>query len=179
MFSPLYVGLIRAGERSGDIDAAFARLADQLERDEQLRGKVLSVSAPTPFTKFAIGFVFTSAGIPITPQYDVLNYTLVYETITPEGGRTLASGTLLIPVGTTNPLALASYQHGTIARTNDAPGQEVFAGVAFATTGYAAVVPNFLGLGQVSAGLQPYHHARSEATACVDLLRAARIVCAR
>src|SRR3954465_7535565 len=44
LFSPLYVGLIRAGERSGDIDAAFARLADQLERDEQLRGKVLSAS---------------------------------------------------------------------------------------------------------------------------------------
>ncbi len=44
LFSPLYVGLVRAGERSGDIDAAFARLADQLERDEQLRGKVLSAS---------------------------------------------------------------------------------------------------------------------------------------
>src|SRR5437763_913237 len=44
LFSPLYVGLIRAGERSGDIDAAFARLADQLARDEQLRGKVVSAA---------------------------------------------------------------------------------------------------------------------------------------
>src|SRR6185503_19493368 len=44
LFSPLYVGLVRAGERSGDIDAAFARLADQLERDEQLRGKVVSAA---------------------------------------------------------------------------------------------------------------------------------------
>lgn len=44
LFSPLYVGLVRAGEKSGDLDAAFARLADQLERDEQLRGKVLSAS---------------------------------------------------------------------------------------------------------------------------------------
>ena len=44
LFSPLYVGLVRAGERSGDIDAAFGRLADQLERDEQLRGKILSAS---------------------------------------------------------------------------------------------------------------------------------------
>lgn len=44
LFSPLYVGLVRAGERSGDIDAAFARLASQLERDEQLRGKVLSAA---------------------------------------------------------------------------------------------------------------------------------------
>jgi type II secretory pathway component PulF len=44
LFSPLYVGLVRAGERSGDLDSAFRRLADQLERDEALRGKVLSAS---------------------------------------------------------------------------------------------------------------------------------------
>lgn len=44
LFSPLYVGLVRAGEKSGDIDGAFARLAAQLERDEQLRGKVLSAA---------------------------------------------------------------------------------------------------------------------------------------
>jgi general secretion pathway protein F len=43
-FPPLYVGLVRAGERSGDIDSAFARLAAQLERDEALRGKILSAS---------------------------------------------------------------------------------------------------------------------------------------
>src|SRR6476620_6983425 len=44
LFPPIYVGLVRAGEKSGDLDAAFARLSDQLERDEQLRGKVLSAS---------------------------------------------------------------------------------------------------------------------------------------
>ena len=33
-FSPLYVGVVRAGERSGDLDAAFARLATQLEREQ-------------------------------------------------------------------------------------------------------------------------------------------------
>jgi general secretion pathway protein F len=43
-FSPLYVGLVRAGERSGDIDSAFTRLSSQLERDEALRGKILSAS---------------------------------------------------------------------------------------------------------------------------------------
>ena len=44
LFSPLYVGLVRAGEKSGDLDAAFQRLAVQLERDEQLRGKILSAA---------------------------------------------------------------------------------------------------------------------------------------
>jgi type II secretory pathway component PulF len=44
LFSPLYIGLVRAGEKSGDVDASFARLADQLERDEHLRGRILSAA---------------------------------------------------------------------------------------------------------------------------------------
>jgi len=36
------------------------------------------------------------------------------------GARTLASGALVLPVGKGGALALASYQHGTISRTNDA-----------------------------------------------------------
>lgn len=44
LFSPLYVGLVRAGERSGDLDASFARLATQLERDELMRGRVTSAA---------------------------------------------------------------------------------------------------------------------------------------
>src|SRR5258707_6709631 len=44
LFSPLYVGLVRAGERSGDVDNAFARLSDQLERDEELRGRIVSAA---------------------------------------------------------------------------------------------------------------------------------------
>jgi len=44
VFSPLYLGLVRAGERSGSLAGAFQRLADQLERDQQLRAKLISVS---------------------------------------------------------------------------------------------------------------------------------------
>jgi type II secretory pathway component PulF len=44
LFSPMYIGVVRAGEKSGDLDAAFARLSTQLERDELLRGRVLSAS---------------------------------------------------------------------------------------------------------------------------------------
>jgi general secretion pathway protein F len=44
LFSPLYVGLVRAGERSGNVDSAFTRLAAQLEREEQLRATILSAS---------------------------------------------------------------------------------------------------------------------------------------
>jgi len=44
LFAPLYVGLVRAGEKSGDIDTAFDRLSKHLEREEQLRGRVLSAA---------------------------------------------------------------------------------------------------------------------------------------
>jgi type II secretory pathway component PulF len=44
LFSPLAVGMVRAGERSGNLDSAFGRLSQQLERDEQLRARLLSIS---------------------------------------------------------------------------------------------------------------------------------------
>ena len=59
LFSPLYIGLVRAGEKSGDVDASFARLADQLERDEQLRGRILS-AAIYPFLLATVGTIAVS-----------------------------------------------------------------------------------------------------------------------
>jgi type II secretory pathway component PulF len=44
LFNSLYVGIIRAGERSGDLDSAFARLAEQLEREEQLHARITSAA---------------------------------------------------------------------------------------------------------------------------------------
>jgi type II secretory pathway component PulF len=44
LFSPLYGGLVRAGERGGDLPGAFTRLAEQLEREERLRARLLSLS---------------------------------------------------------------------------------------------------------------------------------------
>jgi type II secretory pathway component PulF len=44
LFSPLYVGLVRAGERAGDLAGTFERLADQLERDAELRAKLVSAA---------------------------------------------------------------------------------------------------------------------------------------
>lgn len=44
LFSPLYVGIVRAGERGGSLDGAFDRLATHLERDQELRSKLVSMS---------------------------------------------------------------------------------------------------------------------------------------
>jgi type II secretory pathway component PulF len=44
LFSPLYVGVVRAGEKSGSLDGAFERLATHLEREDALRSKLVSMS---------------------------------------------------------------------------------------------------------------------------------------
>jgi general secretion pathway protein F len=44
LFSSLYVGMVRAGEKSGSLDHAFQRLTEYLERDGELRSRLLSMS---------------------------------------------------------------------------------------------------------------------------------------
>jgi hypothetical protein len=145
-----------------------------------VRGKLPSTTLRSMLTASEIAEVFTASDIPLTAQYDVRVYKIVYETITPIGARTIASGALVLPLNVGKPLPLVSYQHGTITQTNKAPSMDLYGeamvGIAFATTGYAAAVPDYLGLGD-SPGLHPYQHARSEATACVDMLRAAKAYC--
>jgi hypothetical protein len=146
------------------------------------RGKVLALNYSNTLSTATLDFLFGFAGIPITPQYNVRLYKVDYETITPLGARTVASGALLLPEDAGRSLPLVSYQHGTLTQTNSAPSSmdltgEVTVGIGFATTGYAAAVPDYLGLGD-SPGLHPYLHARSEATACVDMLRAVKTICA-
>jgi hypothetical protein len=169
-------------EWTDPVDTNASRFYRLLQVTSAERGKVISNSLPTAYTVSQLRFIFALAGVTnVTVQYPVSIYRVVYETVTPLGDRTVASGALCLPEGVGAPLPLLSYQHGTVVQTNLAPSSlnlqtEVAVGIAFATGGYAAVVPDYLGLG-VSPGLHPYHHARSEATACVDMLRAARTVC--
>ena len=41
-FPANYVGLVRAGERSGNLGAAFARLTEQLEREQAIKSRLIS-----------------------------------------------------------------------------------------------------------------------------------------
>ena len=145
------------------------------------RGRLLSTSVLTNMTAAQVSFVLSVAGYQIPVQYGVLARKLDYETVDPDGGRILASGVVVVPQGVTKALPLACYQHGTTIQTNQVPSSAVYGetvvGLGFAGTGYAAVLPDYLGLGD-SPGYHPYVHARTEATAAIDLLRAARTWCA-
>ena len=44
LFSSLYVGMVRAGEKSGSLDTAFQRLGEHMERESELRSKLVSMS---------------------------------------------------------------------------------------------------------------------------------------
>jgi hypothetical protein len=145
------------------------------------RGSLLAVTEVGVFDRAYINFGLFVLGIPWTASYSVHVVKLDYETIDPQGGRTVASGAFALPLGTTKSLPLASYQHGTLAKRDEAPSvsetEEQFFGIVMAGFGYLAAMPDYLGLGD-SPGVHPYHHAASEATAAVDMLRAVRAFCA-
>ena len=56
LFNPLYVGVVRAGEKGGTLAAAFQRLADHLEREGDLRSRLISMSI-YPLMLTAVGLV--------------------------------------------------------------------------------------------------------------------------
>jgi len=145
------------------------------------RGKLLSTSLLQFYTASTLNTIFSANEFPVTAQFGVNYYKVVYETIDPLGGKTKASGAMFLPLNVGKAVPLLSYQHGTTTLTNDVAsvlnGGEYLAGLVFASAGYAVALPDYLGLGD-SPGFHPYVHARSEATASVDMLRATRQFCA-
>lgn len=125
--------------------------------------------------------LLNSAGIPsalLRPEHEVDVYKVIYNTRNAQDtGMTTASGVIIIPSGVSCPLPLLSYQHGTTTTREGVPSygsDELIIGVVYASGGgYVCVEPDYLGLGD-GPGFHPYCHARSEATATVDLLRTAR-----
>jgi hypothetical protein len=145
------------------------------------RGKLLSVTQVGSLSVSNIQAMLDAAGVPLAAAMPVLAYKIDYETVNPFNLRTVASGLLALPLAPTNTLPLVSYQHGTIVTKTGVPsglqGLESLIGIFLATGGYAAALPDYLGLGD-SPGLHPYIHAKSEATSVIDMLRAARAFCA-
>ncbi|MCB1125470.1 MAG: hypothetical protein KDM81_03165 [Verrucomicrobiae bacterium] len=149
--------------------------------DPGQRGRLIESTSMGSLTAQEVGLGLQLGGIEFDPEYGVETWRLVYETIDPLGNPTVASGALVVPLDAPGPLPFASYQHGTLASRAEAPSQppsqdgnrEILLGLAFASLGYVVALPDYLGLG-VSPLVQPYHHAKSEATTCVDMLRAGR-----
>jgi len=145
------------------------------------RGNILASNLVYSYSIATINSYFNYYNLGLAATYAVNFYKIDYDTIDPLGARIQASGALFLPQNVGKPLPLLSYQHGTTTLTNDVPSggtsDDDIVGLIFGSAGYAAALPDYLGLGD-GPGFHPYVHARTEATACVDLLRAARRFCA-
>jgi type II secretory pathway component PulF len=68
-FNALYIGVVRAGERSGDLASALTRLSQQLERDEALRARLLSASIYPLVLATAGGIAITVLLVVVLPRF--------------------------------------------------------------------------------------------------------------
>ncbi|HEV7978382.1 lipase [Amycolatopsis sp.] len=116
-------------------------------------------------------------------EYGVHAYRITYRTIDAHGKVTTASGLVALPDNNRRELRTVAYEHGTRASRDEVASVEKETldypvTLLIASAGYAAVSPDYLGLG-LGPGNHPYMDEASETTASLDMLRAARTLAAQ
>lgn len=113
-------------------------------------------------------------------------YAVNYWTERSNGAPVQASGALILPDGPApeGGWPIMAYDHGTSGLGPNCGGQSGTTRVArpkedqflnyLVSKGFAVVAPDYLGLGGFDTGPHPYLELRSEATATIDLVQAAR-----
>ncbi len=147
----------------------------------QAQGNLVSYEYIRSHTKADVQTILNNFGVPagfIKPEFDVDVYKVLYITRNAQDtDTTTASGALVVPVTNGCPLPLVAYHHGTTLQRYGVPSygsDEIFLGIIFASAnGFVATLPDYLGLGD-SRGFHPYVHAKTQASASIDLLRTAR-----
>lgn len=136
------------------------------------------------YSKTQLDSIYNANSIPngLAPiNYSVSLHRVTYSTRNAQNtDTTIATGLMVVPDSVVCPLPIASYDHGTTTTRYGVPSYlstEALIGIFLGANGYLAVEPDYLGLGG-SPGVHPYIHAKSEATATIDLIRAAKSFCA-
>ncbi|TDD59078.1 hypothetical protein E1263_16200 [Kribbella antibiotica] len=149
------------------------------------RGALVSAEQIARLTAAELDKAALDSGFVGAPKsrYDVTVYRVIYRTIDPEGRPTTASGIVVLPNGRRGALTVAEYLHGTTATkayaaSVSADSTDRLITALFAGTGLAAVAPDYLGLG-LGPGKHPYIDTKTETSASIDLLLAARTFSAR
>lgn len=147
------------------------------------QAQLLSDTLLASYTIAEVDSIYIASGIPPYIAGDVIHpieiYKLIYETQDALGGTTYTSGTLFIPKNDTCNGPMVAYQHGTISDHASLPsnlGGEAIIGIIAATGGYRVAMTDYVGMGD-GPGFHPYVHAKSEATAVIDMLRASKAFC--
>lgn len=150
------------------ITLAIASYAQQLVSITPLSSHSLNV-----VQAYLNGYGWDYSNLTLNP---VRSYKVTYNTTDVNGDPTVASGAVYIPTLTNCTYApIVAYEHGTEFDRNNVPSKNKYVGqgIYFSTTGYIAVMPDYLGLGD-NAGVHLYQHSETEATATLDLIRAVR-----
>lgn len=118
---------------------------------------------------------FGQADVATLLKYDVKAFTLTYTT-SYKGEPVAASGLIMVPVGITSDAPIVSLQHGTEFRKDDAPSVKGgFQGLEFfASAGYIALMPDFLGYGTSQSIFHPYYDKAHASSTVIDLIKAAK-----
>jgi len=150
------------------------------------RGQVVSVVPVASFS--AAGLVQYLKSITLgswSPlvHYGVDGYRVIYRTIAVDGSPTTASGLVVLPQRAARTLRAVEFEHGTDVPRHHVPSfypesDGRLAGLVAASAGFAAIAPDYLGMG-AGPGFHPFLHAASEASASLDLLRASLAIAAR
>jgi hypothetical protein len=153
---------------------ALAPVSSASAAPASVRGTTVSV---TPLGHLSVAELLARSPFePSRARYGVDAYRLLYRTVDAHGRPTTASGLVVLPDGGPRRLSTVVYEHGTqVARDGVASVDDSVERTAvqlFASAGYLAVAPDYLGLG-TGPGHHPYMDVASEVTASVDMLRAA------
>ena len=129
-----------------------------------------------------IALLANGANLLFTAEYDVDFYKVSY--LTPyrhPDSLVKATGAVMIPRGTTCPMAMLGYGHGTMSDRGGAPslnpGQgETLLGMIYATRGLMVGMPDYLGLGESDSSIliHPYITGFHQGHSMVNMLRTAR-----
>ncbi len=177
--------MLRGAVASALLTPALAATATAPADASTARGALLSSHRVTRLSTADTAHLLHGLTLPSARvRYRVDAYRLRYATVGVDGRPTSATGLVALP-RTSRRLPTVSYTHGTMAARADAPSASLdsLAGASvmlFASAGFPTVAPDYLGLGTgPGPGRHPYMHAASEATASLDMLRAARAFAAR
>jgi len=108
--------------------------------------------------------------------YSVDAYKITYNTIDANENKILASGLLSIPRKNSDEKSpFLSYQHASIFLDEQAPSNsstQANSIMTLAGTGYIVSAPDFIGYGASVDRIHPYLHAKTLASASIDMIRA-------
>ncbi len=138
--------------------------------------KIVDVELQETLTKEELAAVFLGFSV----NNGIEAYKVLYETIDTDGTIDTASGLMVLPIldSPFRQLPFLAYQHGTASNRTAVPsnmenGERILI-YYFAGQGYYTTAADYLGLGESRRVIHPYVHADTEASAAIDLVKAAK-----